>query len=81
MEGTLKIFGTYSKSEEIISIFLVFCADTDIYAVAIMLSWGVLNCGVPESVWFGIGDFPIYKFFIPTHLYHVVTNLLIERVV
>ena len=32
-----------------------------------MFVWGVLKRGIPESVWFCIGDLPMYIFFIPTH--------------
>ena len=32
-----------------------------------MLGWGVLQCGILESVWFWIGDLPMYTFLVPTH--------------
>ena len=37
-----------------------------------MFSWCVLKHGVPESVWFCIGDFPRYTFLVPTYLKYQV---------
>ena len=34
-----------------------------------MFVWGELKLGVPNSVWFCIGDLPMYIFLIPTHPY------------
>ena len=37
-----------------------------------MFDWGVRKRGVPESVWFCIGDLPMYIFLIPTYPYKLV---------
>ena len=42
-----------------------------------MFVWGELKRGVPNSVWFCIGDIPIYIFFIPTHPYLKTGHTLI----
>ena len=36
-----------------------------------MFVWGVLKHGVLISVWFLIGDLPMYIFFISTHPYSI----------